>query len=111
MKNAQNISRKRMHDKKLLQTKLKNYFSPADGIKEIIEFVTNQTGLPRYNLANKLWHEKNTEAASLIFGFDSFQETILHIKSFFPYADFSFSKLSVENKKICAKPSYLTDIE
>ena len=100
-----------MHNKKLLQVKLKNYFSPTDGIKEIIEFVTNQTGLSRYNLVNKLWYKKNIEVASLIFGFDSFQETILHAKSFFPCADFLFPKLSVENKKIYVKPLYLTKIE
>ena len=52
---------------------MSNYFSPVGTIAELIDFFSNHTGLSRRNLNNELRH-KNPGIASLIFGFDCFEE-------------------------------------
>ena len=91
---------------------MKDYFCPISAEKEIIEFVTNNTGTSRYNLTNELWHKKNEEAARLLFGFNSFDETLLYIKNFFADVNVNhFPKTSLIKKKITTSPSKLTELE
>ena len=73
--------------------------------------LTNETGVSRHNLTNKLWHDKNTEAASQLFGFKSFQETMLHVEAFFDDVKLEHQKVVIKSNKIEIKPSYLTDLE
>ena len=94
------------------QSKLNEFFSPISTKIELIKFATEQTGLSRCNLTNKLWHDINEDAAKQLFGFNSFEETILCVKAFFTDVDVTnFPKLSLLNKKIKIRPSHLTEIE
>jgi len=63
-------------------------------------------------LINKLWYDKNEEAAMTLFGFKSFNETLLYVKTFFTNVNVSdFPKISFHNKKLTITPSKLTIIE
>ena len=74
------LSRKRKERIKKYQKKIKDYFSPAESTTELITFVTNHTGLSRYNLSNRLYHEKNKNVSKQIFGFHSFEETLFYMQ-------------------------------
>ena len=73
--------------------------------------MTNHSGLSRHNLTNESHHAKKSEAAKFMFGFDSYGETITHIKSFFTQVKIEFPELFCENRKIVVKPSFLTEFE
>ena len=90
---------------------MKDFFSPAKSTYDLIEFVTNHTGLSRCNLSNRLHHEKHQNVSKQIFGFHSFEETLLYMQSFFEGIDMEFPILQHERGKIVLKPSHLTDLE
>ena len=80
---SESLLRKRKKHIKSYQTSMKDFFSPAKSTSDLIEFVTNHTGLLRYNLSNKLHHEKHPNVSKQIFGFYSFEETLFYMQSFF----------------------------
>ena len=105
------LSKKRNQRFEDYQTKMSTHFSPAGATEELTGFVSNQTGLSRFDFADELWYQKNSDAASLLFCCDSFKETILRIEAFFTDVDSKFPLLCCENKKIKLKPSHLTSAE
>ena len=98
IKKVKSVSRQRNQRIKQYQTKLFNHFSPAGATAELLEFITNQSGLSRYNLFNELWQKKNPSAAKILFGFESFKETLFYISAFFTSVKFSFPKTHYEKK-------------
>ena len=77
---------------------MKHYFCPIGSTEELIDYVTNQTGLSRCNLTNAKHHQRNENAVLLMFGFQTFDETICCIKSFSTNVKIEFPTLSHENK-------------
>lgn len=108
---AQHLSRKQNERLKCYQKKLSNTFCPATAKSNMIHFLTSHTGLSRYNLTSKMWHDKNKDAALHLFGFNSFDETLLYIQAFFQNVKIEFPSIFCDKNKICIKPTYLTDIE
>ena len=79
---------------------MKDCVSPAKSAYELIKFVSDRTGLSRYNLTNHSHHEKNDEIAKQIFGFRTFNETINHINAFYQRVSIEHPKSCFEDKKL-----------
>ena len=109
---AQYSNRRDKHRLKAGQTKMKDYFSPGMAKNQAIKLLTEDGGICRYNMTNKMWCNKNPHAANMLFGFSTFDETLCHIKGFFSDIDITYPHVVVRNgTKIAIKPSYLSKLE
>ncbi|EJK54476.1 hypothetical protein THAOC_25893, partial [Thalassiosira oceanica] len=69
---------------KRLRQQLENSFTEEDVLRIIREEVG---GLSRVNLFDAEWHKKYPNAAKLLFGFNSFDETLTMVECLFPDVD------------------------
>ena len=79
--------------------------------KEITNFITNNAGISRYNLTNKLWHLRNITAALILFGFSKRDETLTHVITFFKNFELSCPKIKIENRELKIQPACLIELE
>ena len=94
-----------------IDTKIILYDTSLKKEEELIKFITNNTGILECNLTNKLWHLRNDKAASILFGFETFDKTLRYVSAFFTNVDLSFPETLIENKEIKIKPSHLIPTE
>ena len=89
----------------------KNCLSLLQVEEIVIELVINSIEICRFNFTNDEWHHNNPKAASIMFGFSSFDETKNYILAFFYDYEMNTSTIKLINNKMHIKPDKFTTFE